>query len=124
MCLCLCRCSYLSITLHISFLSTIVHVSNLLWACAWSSAGAQACACVRAGAGVRLLQHSFRCLSATITVATAYFSPPRFLRVTGYNFLFFYFFFLLIYYYYFFYTDLPLIWILILVASLYLDCTG
>ena len=43
-------------------------MSSLLWECAWSSAGAQAGACARAGAGVCLLQHSFRCLSATITV--------------------------------------------------------
>ena len=51
---------------------------HVLLVCAWSSAGAQAGACARAGAGVRLLQHSFRCLSATITVGTAYFSPPWF----------------------------------------------
>ena len=125
--MCKCMCSeHLSVHCTFRFLPTILHACSLLWACAWSSAGARACACARAGAGVCLLQQSFRCLSATITVGTAYFSPPWFMRVTSFFSSFFSSFFPLDVFFLFFFlnTDLPLIGIFVLVTSLYLDCTG
>ena len=79
-----------------------VHVQlHVLVEGAWSSAGAQAGACARAGVFVRLLQHTFRCLSANIIVGTAYFSPTW-----SYKLRFFYFKFSFLF-------DLPLIGILV-----------
>ena len=100
MCKCMCRCMcsvrvtvpgqvqlLVQYIAHLGFLSTIVHMGSLLWACAYAGAGAWASACACAGAGVCLLQRSLRCLSAIIHVCTAFFSPHRFFE--SYKFMVF-----------------------------------